>query len=870
MKRKLFSMAFLLLLALGWAGAAAADPADEAGAKATPVGLDDLTAQAQVICWGKHIGAGRILTSDVLKGEAPGSFTIPSSQAAFLPVREEILLFVADRRTWSLLPNATFVARKTKEFGQVIRGDLGVAGLLGNLEDPVRLSLHNLPAGPAFKGKGVVPLSLGSLVEEVAGRGPAPLNVRLDEFSAILRGVLKVQGILREGRSVPDLVNRPELTADSRLSRQVDFTPRQIRPPRAARKMARQFCGGTPVVWLGTGPYPGDDDDALVNFTAFRFPFDGATYDHLYINTNGYVTFGASFHPVWLFIGNVYTLFNQAPPAIAPLWADLDPSSGGTVTYNEVSADEFVVCWENVPSWDNGLLDSNSFTVHLYSNGDYLFEYDWVDDLNGVMAVTPGGAAQTIPGDWDFSLEGGHRLGTGREQRWYDTYINDLAYVDYTSFTFAGNPSGAAPIDPYESNDNRSHAYRVPDQGGFSDFATLDGCELHPADTDWFEINLPAGSCLLHASAWSWNLLDVNVVDTVLGVFDADGNLVWYNDDSNFSTDSELTLSLPGGQYFVAVSSYPDTAFNGSHAHSGSYGLNIQYYESMGVPLPLADDDFIPVKQPFRFQFVNPWDTIFVGSNGNLTMLAGSTNPYPSQDALEEGPPRIAPWWDDLNPETAPSPQGVYVFATTDALIVYWYGVPDYFGTQLVNILALLNDDGSFTLLDPLTTDYGLTGYGLGLGYASGGPMDLARELRDHSVPDEMAGGAPIIGTGWELDMDQTFLEGEPVTVPEVLTYMGCYPYEFMTYDLENDTYLYLRSPDRFRVMSRSRKSGYYLSGMYDPVCFYHPGDNRIHFTVGAVMEDFHARGWVQMDRPWGYGAAVGHNHHVPWTCLGY
>ena len=70
--------------------------------------------------------------------------------------------------------------------------------------------------------------------------------------------------------------------------------------------------------------------------------------------------------------------------------------------------------------------------------------------------------------------------------------------------------------------------------------------------------------------------------------------------------------------------------------------------------------------------------------------------------------------------------------------------------------------------------------------------------------------------------------------------------------------------------MSRSRNSGFYLSQMYDPFCLYHPGDNKLHFTVGAVLEDFHARGWFRADLPWGYGAAVGHNHHVPWTCMGY
>ena len=195
MNCKLFSVLCSVLLILGWAGVAMADPANEAGVKATLIGLDDLTAQAQVICWGKHLGAGRMLTSSVLKGEAPGNFTVSSPQVAFLPKGEEVLLFVADRRTWSVVPNAAFETRTPRTSGRVIRGDLNIVALLLNLEDAVRLSLYNLPANPEFKGKGVMPRSLGSLVDEVVGRGPQPLNVRLDEFQDILAGILKAQGI---------------------------------------------------------------------------------------------------------------------------------------------------------------------------------------------------------------------------------------------------------------------------------------------------------------------------------------------------------------------------------------------------------------------------------------------------------------------------------------------------------------------------------------------------------------------------------------------------------------------------------------------------------------------------------------------------
>jgi hypothetical protein len=866
MSHKPFFLLCAVVLCMAWAGAAVADSARDMEPMATTVGLDALTNQSEVICWAKHIGAGHMVTSEVLKGDAPTDFTVPLPHATLLPKGQMLLLFIADKATWTLADNAAFAVQSTKGYDRVIIGRLNPAQLINNMSSTYKMALYNLPAGTLHQEKAIMPLSMGNLVDEIVARGIQPPRVHLDEFQDVLHAVLKVENMIAEGHGIPDLVNHTPPTPAPDMPKLVDFTPRQIRQPRQQPTAIRQFCSGTPVSLT-------DESSVYVAFSSFSFPFAGNTYNGLYIDSNGYITFGGTYQS---YQPNAYRFFNSFPAAIAPYWVDLNPGAGGTITYDEVSSTEFVVCWEDVPRY-GAASELFSFSIHLFSNGNYTIYWDRIDNMGNtssgpltLVAVTPGGTNTTACGDWDFSMYDGMTLGDGFETRWYDYPFNDFYFLDGLSVDFVGNPAANAPYDHYQANNRMSSAYHIPDMGGMADFATLDGTELTPGEVRWFVVNIPAGGLYyLYAQVWSWNLLDVNYADTVLGVFDADGQLVAFNDDmGSGNSDSEVGLYLSGGRYYIAASAYPDDTFSGFHSETGAIGVTVQYYDSTGIPLPLGDDDYIPVILPFDFPFVDNWNTIFVGSNGFITMLAGSTDLSEDQYSLETGPPRIAAWWDDLDPRDAYYPYGIYVFPYADAALIWWYGVPDYAGTYVIDSAIWIYDDGTFEIYNYATTMDGLTGYGLGVGYP-GGPTDLAKEVQYKSVPDEQYGGEPIIGTGWELYMYQIFTAG-PITVPELVYYMGCYPYEFMTYDLQNDTYIYMRYPDRFRVMSRGATSGFYLSEMYDPFCMYTPGDNILHFTVEYVMADFHARGWFSVDYPWGYGAAVGHNHGVPWTCLGY
>ena len=112
-------------------------------------------------------------------------------------------------------------------------------------------------------------------------------------------------------------------------------------------------------------------------------------------------------------------------------------------------------------------------------------------------------------------------------------------------------------------------------------------------------------------------------MDTVLGIFDGDGNLLRADDDSGVGLLSRLLVQIvEDGTYAVGVSTFPDLTFTGAGGDSGRYVLNISSYR--GTILPVGDDDAVEVglsSFAFPFQGTN-WSSVFVNANGNLTFGA--------------------------------------------------------------------------------------------------------------------------------------------------------------------------------------------------------------------------------------------------------
>jgi subtilisin family serine protease len=111
----------------------------------------------------------------------------------------------------------------------------------------------------------------------------------------------------------------------------------------------------------GTVVSLGDDDYITVDLSDAQINFYDESYGTFYIGSNGYVSFVSGD------IRHFETLEDHfALPRISALFDDLDPSAGGTISWEQLN-DRVVVTFENVPEYS--LSNSNSFQIEMRFNG---------------------------------------------------------------------------------------------------------------------------------------------------------------------------------------------------------------------------------------------------------------------------------------------------------------------------------------------------------------------------------------------------------------------------------------------------------------------------------------------------------------------
>jgi hypothetical protein len=148
---------------------------------------------------------------------------------------------------------------------------------------------------------------------------------------------------------------------------------------------------GTPLVI-------GDDATRLVDLP-FAFPYYGRSYNRVYVNSDGNLTFdegdsASSARSLGRFL--------SGPPRVAVLFADLDPSAGGSVRTRSL-ADRFSVVWSGVPQFD--AKDANTFEVTLRADGAIEMAYGQVSATleEGVVGIAPGAdSGGLVPADLSF------------------------------------------------------------------------------------------------------------------------------------------------------------------------------------------------------------------------------------------------------------------------------------------------------------------------------------------------------------------------------------------------------------------------------------------------------------------------------------
>jgi uncharacterized protein (TIGR03437 family) len=131
-----------------------------------------------------------------------------------------------------------------------------------------------------------------------------------------------------------------------------------------------------------------DDDDSRLVPLPFSFPFFGAAYTQVYVNSDGNLTFAAG--------DNASTdrslgRMTAGPPRIAPLFDDLNPAqtAGGVRVLS--SSTRVVVSWVAVPEYAlSGAGAPQTFQVRLYPDGRIEFAYSGAAPSSAVIGIAPG------------------------------------------------------------------------------------------------------------------------------------------------------------------------------------------------------------------------------------------------------------------------------------------------------------------------------------------------------------------------------------------------------------------------------------------------------------------------------------------------
>lgn len=192
---------------------------------------------------------------------------------------------------------------------------------------------------------------------------------------------------------------------------------------------------------LGSGTLamtPNDDGSTSLIDIGFNFDFYGSTYNRLFINNNGNVTFTQS---LFEFTAKG---FPQGTPIVAPFWADVDTRGIGEVRYSTGVSERgnkfFQVDWNNVGYYASHKDMTNTFTLYME------------DDIAGDIVAFKYGQMNWTTGDASGGTNG--YGGTGA-QIGFDS-------GDSKNFLSLGRPNSFDAVTPFS---NKLVVFRMTEEG---------------------------------------------------------------------------------------------------------------------------------------------------------------------------------------------------------------------------------------------------------------------------------------------------------------------------------------------------------------------------------------------------------------------
>jgi len=506
-------------------------------------------------------------------------------------------------------------------------------------------------------------------------------------------------------------------------------------------------------------------DGSTELFTPFPIDFCGERYNSVFVNGNGNITFG---EPSGAFIESAGALL-AGPPRIAGLWRDLNASQGGTVTFDTDGSSFFEVIWDGVPEFDAG--NSNTFSIKLQAKTSgtesaetgnrFVVEYGDIDAALGVAGWSCGAAVtddleeeRDLGSEWWYRIRGKSAAyeqftGINAETETVDLANTQLKYAGVRApedrFEYSVIPVFEDTTDFIVNTDNDSVETARPIRTPFANANRFAEIDNENGDVDFFRFRARADENIA-----------VEVVrgelDTVIALFDADtGELLAFDDDGGSGLLSRIVVNVPETTNIaVGVSTFPDVDFVGGGLTGGGYVLSVRKFG--GEPVFLGDEDNIEIPLPQPFQYLGAeYSTVFLNSNGTLTFeepaaTADGTDFLVSVPAFLNGPPRIAPYWADLDPTGTfglGTPGFYFVETTDDTLFVHGVSLSEFFSSNPNYFTAELCEDGKLDYRYGVTSrDNALVGITEGRGVEDPGPLDLSYwsggwEIRTNSTAYE-------------------------------------------------------------------------------------------------------------------------------------
>ncbi len=149
----------------------------------------------------------------------------------------------------------------------------------------------------------------------------------------------------------------------------------------------------------GTTLYLGDDAYVEVGLSGgAQVSLYGSSESVFYVGSNGYVTFGWGDHDYNESLEEHFSMRR-----ISGLYDDLNPASGGTVSWKQV-ADRVAVTYENVPEY--GAANPNSFQIEMFFSGTIRITWLGIAAADGIAGLSAGAGMPPLFLESDLSAMG--------------------------------------------------------------------------------------------------------------------------------------------------------------------------------------------------------------------------------------------------------------------------------------------------------------------------------------------------------------------------------------------------------------------------------------------------------------------------------